>query len=130
MALNALARALAARNIEPRHEPTITDNPDALFFVEGKRIAVECTNLTPDRILKFFSDRRDRAGVMYEIVIPREPHLWVKKAIESKHRKIQGYIASVDAAEAWLLVHCSSIHQFFNPKEQGEYRSTLNLLRY
>jgi hypothetical protein len=128
LALYALARALRSRGIEPRHDPSITDRPDAVFIVEGRRAAVECRYITRSEILERFNSRGQRLGVIYEIIVPREPHLWVKEAIEKKNCKVRQYLSAGTAEEAWLLVHNGSTDRFLGPDKDPSGQAS-DLLR-
>ncbi len=120
VALSLFARALEAHGIPPIHAPEISDAPDALFLVKGEIIAVECRYIAHPELLKFLGKRHILENRAYEILLPREPHLWVRNAIEEKHPYIPKYLARTGAREVWLLLHSSHQHKILrNDRSEG-----------
>jgi hypothetical protein len=120
VALHLLSQTLTARGTRPMYAVDITDSPDALFFVEDKAIAIECRYIAHPKLLEFMGRRDLLPDVPYEVVVPREPHLWVKHAILEKNKNIEKYMKKTGATEAWLLVHSSTMHPMLVGKPDDE----------
>lgn len=103
-AVTALLQFLREGGIDVCEIPEITDRPDAAFEFQGKRVAVECRTLTPERVLRMHGVERVE-GRSYEIYIPEEPNLWIQRAIEAKQPRIADYKSRSGASECWLVVH-------------------------
>lgn len=120
IALALLNRELTARGTRPMYSLDITDSPDALFLVEGRPIAIECRYIAHPKLLEFKGRRDLIPNVPYEVVVPREPHLWVRDAIIEKNKKIKKYMENTGAVEAWLVVHSSSLHAMLKGDQQND----------
>lgn len=110
IALSWFRSALWERGIEPIEALEITDSPDALFLINGHPVAVECRYIAHPKLLQFLGRRNFVQDAAYEIVVPREPHLWVRDAIVEKNSNIPRYLSTTGATEAWLLLHSSLVH--------------------
>lgn len=108
LALSVFATALEARGIPPIHAPEITDAPDAVFLIDDQAIAIECRYLSHPKLLRLLGPNDWPADRVYEVFLPREPHLWVRDAILEKEPKIPFYKKRSGATQAWLLLHSSS----------------------
>lgn len=107
------------------YAPDITDSPDALFLIEETPIAIECRYIAHPKLLEFLGRRDLLPNVPYEVVVPREPHLWVKHAIEEKNKNVKKYMQNTGATEAWLLLHSSTMHPMLQGKADDEVFKTL-----
>lgn len=114
-ALSLFSSALIERGIPPIHAQEITDAPDALFLVQGQRVAVECRYLSHPKLLRLLGPVDWPADKVYEVFLPREPHLWVRDAILEKNPKIPAYKARTGAKQAWLLLHSAIPHKILRP---------------
>jgi hypothetical protein len=75
-AIETLAHVLRAEGREVIEDPDWTDRPDALFVIDGRRVAIECRTFTSERLLKLHGlDMPD--GRPHQIYIPFEPHMWI-----------------------------------------------------
>lgn len=108
LALSLFAKALETRGIAPIHAPDITDAPDALFLIEGQAVAIECRYLSHPKLLRLLGPNDWPPDKVYEVFLPREPHLWARDAILEKNPHIPRYKARTGATQAWLLLHSSS----------------------
>ncbi|TXL68924.1 hypothetical protein [Zeimonas arvi] len=106
-AIDVLRESLAQKYAFIVEEDGITDRPDALFVVDGKRVAVECRIFTPERLMKLHGFRFAPEG-LYQIFMPLEPHVWVRGAVNEKSLKVNAYKKRCDAEEAWLVLHVGS----------------------
>lgn len=111
MAVDAFALALKSKGIQPLYDPQVTDSPDSVFLVDKQRIAVECRYITPSNVLSLLGKRILPIDQYFEIILPLEPHLWVKDAITKKNKNVPKYLVNGQATEAWLLLHSSSLHR-------------------
>jgi hypothetical protein len=125
VALQLLSDALRSRGIPPIYCPDITDAPDALFLIDGRPIAVECRYIANSELLKHLGMHSLVPDIAYEVVIPREPHLWVRDAIAAKNVNIGKYMAKTGATEAWLLLHSSTAHPMLTGGDGDELFKTL-----
>jgi hypothetical protein len=125
VALQLLSEALLERGIPPIYCPDITDAPDALFLIGGRGIAIECRYIAHSELLKHIGMRSLVPDIAYEVVIPREPHLWVRDAIIAKNLNIDKYVDNTGAKEAWLLLHSSMTHAMLTGEEGDELFRTL-----
>jgi hypothetical protein len=114
LAIKALANYLSDRGTRPAYAIDIKDSPDALFYVDGVVVAIECRYVASPELMQFKGRRNLEADVAYEVVIPYEPHLWVKNAVEEKDKNIEKYVSNTAADEAWLLLHSSQYHRLLS----------------
>lgn len=105
MSIKTLLSFIRSCNQEVEIDNSITDSPDALITIEGKKISVECRNFFPAEILKLPGINAPKEGCFFEAVIPLEPHLWVRNAIREKQKKIGHYKDKTNCSEVWLLIH-------------------------
>ena len=85
---------------------TFTDRPDWVFELDGRRIAADCSSVTLEQLMKWAKSKRQLVpGRCYKITFPVEPHLWIKRLLESKSSKVGHYLARARAQEAWLIAH-------------------------
>jgi hypothetical protein len=120
IALRLLASTLTAKGTRPMYSPDITDSPDALFVVENAVVAIECRYIAHPKLLEFLGRRDLKPNVPYEVVVPREPHFWVRDAINDKNGNIDKYMKNTGATEAWLLLHSSTMHSMLSGGEGDE----------
>lgn len=124
ISLSMLDRLLTTQGTRPMYCPDIVDSPDALFLIGGEKVAIECRYVTSENLMKFMG-RFPKKDSVYEVVLPREPHLWVKDAIEDKNRKIEKYMANTGSTEAWLLLHSSPYHSILTNGDNDTITRTL-----
>ncbi|SMF63382.1 hypothetical protein SAMN02745866_04092 [Alteromonadaceae bacterium Bs31] len=88
-------------------ERELKDRPDLAFIFNGRRVACECVQIPPHRVLKYVHTRfkKIKGNGAVQIVWPQEPHIWAKDAIEAKTKKTGAYRKNVNADEVWLLLH-------------------------
>ena len=86
---------------------SITDKPDWAFSLDGKKVAADCRNINPERLMRWSNTTSEvRTSNTYDnAVFPLEPHLWVQKSVEEKEEKIGVYLSEAKASEAWLILH-------------------------
>lgn len=82
----------------------VTDRPDALFHVDGKKVAIECRTFTPERVLRLHGIKMVD-GEQYQLYLPIEPYTWVRDAVEAKAKKVNEYIERSGADSCWLVLH-------------------------
>jgi hypothetical protein len=107
--IGSLRRTLKSRGIRPFFDPDVVDKPDGVLILGRRRVAVECTYITQQRLLKAFRSKAERLHKMYRVVTPYEPHLWVSQSVAAKEKKFQTYLGNGNAEAAWLLLH-TSVH--------------------
>lgn len=85
------------------------DKPDLRFALENVPVGCEIVSLMPSdmqKAIKTFFRYKFKKGVdVAKIVIPIEPHSWMKNAIEKKWKKVQGYEKGPYTLNLFLLVH-------------------------
>lgn len=88
-------------------DENITDSPDWVFHLNNtRRIGAELRHLSIERVMKWCNSKRKlEKEKFYEIIIPNEPHFWLKKAIEDKNEKVDEYKSSSQSDEIWLILH-------------------------
>jgi len=109
LAIDLLKKSLESRYDSVKEDRTYTDRPDAVFIVDGKRIAVECRIVTPERIMEFHGITL-QADALYQAFMPSEPHIWVRNAVSAKSPYAEVYKKRSDASEAWLVLHIGSTY--------------------
>ena len=124
ISLSMLDRLLTIQGTRPMYCPDIVDSPDALFLIDGEKVAIECRYVTSENLMQF-KGRFPKTDSVYEVVLPREPHLWVKDAIEEKNRNIEKYKANTGSTEAWLLLHSSPYHSILTNGNNDTITRTL-----
>ena len=124
-AIVALKELLVSRGKMVSEDESFIDNPDAVLEIDGVRVAVECTIMSPEKVMEYHGIRREK-GKLNQLFLPQEPHMWLKKAIESKQDKIQQYIQSSLAEQVWLIAHNGSATGI----EVGELESTWEVVGY
>lgn len=95
---------------ESKLDQAIFDCPDAVIEAEGRRIAVELTQIPSKYIIRQLHKRPPGAakvGVASGVrtVYPYEPHQWVWRAIQEKRKNSRSYAKRVRANESWLAIH-------------------------
>lgn len=113
LAIDLLKKSLERRYDSVKEDRAYTDRPDAVFIVNGKRIAVECRIVTPERIMEFHGITF-QADVLYQAFMPTEPHIWARNAVSAKSPYAEVYKKRSDASEAWLVLHIGSAR--YGPK--------------
>lgn len=85
------------------------DRPDLTFTADGHHVGVEITSLLPSDVhhtVKTFFAKLYRNGIAIgKIVIPIEPDMWVKAAIERKWKNVQKYSNFSSLENLNLLIH-------------------------
>jgi hypothetical protein len=56
-ALGSFARALTAFGVLPVYDPTVSDSPEAVFYIDGRRVGIECRYLGRPELVKFSKKR-------------------------------------------------------------------------
>jgi hypothetical protein len=106
ISINLVASYLRNDGYEVIEDFSVHDNPDWVFWLNGKRVAAECRMVSLEKLMKWNNSKRTLSPEKnYKITFPIEPHLWIKKAIEEKEVKIPQYLKNSDADEAWLIIH-------------------------
>jgi hypothetical protein len=128
-ALTAFARALEAQGIPPIYALEITDRPDAVFLINDSITAVECRYVSHPELVRLQAPNDWPTNHVYEVILPLEPHLWVKLAIEEKNPNVSIYKSRCGANCAWLLLHSSAYHRILhdNKAKGSEYFELLRL---
>lgn len=103
-AIDALKKMLVERGKNVSEDEKIKDKPDAVLIVEGIRVAVECRILSPEMLMYYHGVKRE-PDKLYQLFLPREPHVWIGRSIEAKNGKIKEYKERGESEEAWLVVH-------------------------
>lgn len=89
--------------------PVFGDRPDLTFTSDGFNVAVEITSLLPEDVhhaIKMFFRKLLKEGVnLGKLIIPREPDMWIKAAIERKWKSVQKYSNFRELDNLNLLVH-------------------------
>jgi len=105
-AINMVSRELEARDGRLTTDKAIKDKPDWVFDFNKVRVGAECVCINLEKLMKWSNSTQSlKFGRCYEVIFPNEPHLWVKKAIEEKEKKIESYIENSKADKIWLLLH-------------------------
>lgn len=91
------------------------DNPDALYLIDDKRVAIEFSQFPSSYIVHSFNvplshPKPDKHFHAERIIYPFEPHRWVQEVLEKKNEKIEQYKASLKADEYWLVMHAHTLH--------------------
>lgn len=106
-AIEAIKKYILQRGITVEEDSDITDRPDALLILPGRRAACECRILSPEKILRMHGIKMQE-GDRYRAFLPIEPHMWIRKAIEAKDPKVAEYKTRTNASEAWLILHAKA----------------------
>ena len=101
-------------NTPTKREGSITDNPDALFIVGEKRIAVELSQIPSDYIVRHFHRKQAQPYhkdkfTIERVIFPYEPHIWVHDVATRKKKRANSYKKSANADEIWLAIHSPRI---------------------
>jgi len=103
----ALLAAFATKHTIENEE--FGDRPDLTFIADGHNVAVEITSLLPSDVhhtIKTFFKKLYRNGIaLGKIVIPIEPDMWIKAAIERKWKSVQKYSNFSSLENLNLLIH-------------------------
>jgi hypothetical protein len=85
------------------------DKPDLRFSLSNIPVGCEIVSLMPSdmqQAMRTFFNFKFKNGVdVAKIVIPIEPHSWMKKIIEKKWKIVQGYEKGPYTLNLFLLVH-------------------------
>ena len=105
-AIERMRGALASSGYVVSDDTAITDRPDWVFELDGRRVAAECICVNLPQLMKWagHKDRRED-GRHYEVRFANEPHLWVKTAIQAKDPKVEDYKHRANCSEIWLVMH-------------------------
>lgn len=103
-AIDSVKKFCIANGFTVDEDVSITDRPDALLILSGRRIACECRIISPEKIMRLHGVKL-REGEPYRIFLPLETHMWIRKAIEAKNPSVDAYKARANASEAWLILH-------------------------
>lgn len=102
-------------------EKKLRDKPDLRFKVGGVAAGCEIVSLVPSEVQQTI---RAYTNWLYKknekiskIIIPIEPHAWMKKVIEDKWAKVQKYTTSEYTNNLSLLVH----YPMLGHKDPTEY---------
>lgn len=105
-AISRMKSALASTGNDVRDDDSVQDRPDWVFQLNGERVGAECTCINLQQLMKWSRQTsRYQLGKYYEVRFGNEPHLWVKKAIESKNPSVSTYKLRAKAESIWLLLH-------------------------
>jgi len=117
------------------------DRPDLTFFADAQYCAVEITSLLPSDVhhtIKTFFQKLYRNNISIgKIVIPIEPDMWIKAAIERKWKSVQKYDNFSTLTNLSLLIHRPGIladcidydeDGFINALRYGHSRSSHGFL--
>ena len=74
VALSLFAQALEARGISPIHAREITNQPDVLFMLEARALAVECTYVSHQRLLALLARNKWPPDDFQEVLLPVDPN--------------------------------------------------------
>jgi len=98
--------SLASTGNDVLDDDSVQDRPDWVFQLNGERIGAECTCINLQQLMKWSRKKSwYELGKHYEVQFGNEPHLWVKKAIESKNPSVSTYKQRAKAESIWLLLH-------------------------
>lgn len=93
---------------------SITDRPDALISVGGRKIAAELTQMPSSYIIRHLVGKMPPKfkknainGVL--LLSPFEPHRWVHTAVTDKIPKVLRDKSKRYADEAWIVLHSHSV---------------------
>ena len=107
------------------------DRPDLTFFADGNYFAVEITSLLPSDVhhaIKTFFAKLYRNNVSIgKMVIPIEPDMWIKAAIERKWKSVQKYDNFSALGNLNLLIHPPGI---FRDSTEYDENGFINALMY
>ncbi|MDK6080608.1 hypothetical protein [Massilia varians] len=86
------------------------DRPDLTFNANGIAVSIEITSLLPSDVhhaIKTHFDKlyRQEKVAVGMLVVPMEPDMWIKAAIERKWKSVQKYPNFSQMANLSLLVH-------------------------
>jgi hypothetical protein len=105
---DALLKFFAACNV-PVTDVDFDDKPDLRFALRDIPVGCEIVSLMPSDMqeaMRVFFNLKYKNGVdVAKIVIPIEPHSWMKNTIEKKWKKVQGYEKGPYTLNLFLLVH-------------------------
>lgn len=102
-AVDRILEFLSGQHDTVAEDESVTDAPDLVVEIPGRRVACEMTSLGQQAVFKFYRASpkvKDRPSVMS---LPFEPHMWLAIALAKKALKVQGYRSGAD--ECWLVVH-------------------------
>jgi len=106
IAINMVERRLTDQGNEVIEDTSITDNPDWVFSLNGRRIAAECRCINLEAIMEWGNSRISLVhNKCYEIIIPNEPHFWLFRAVKDKESKVKKYKSNSGSEEVWLIAH-------------------------
>lgn len=107
-------------------DQSYVDQPDFVFMIGSKRIAVELTQIPDNYIIRKFMSmqgvrlHRQSSLLAQLLIIPFEPHNWVHEALLKKARRKAAYLAHAKADEVWCVVHPPG-HQSNWPFSEGSW---------
>ncbi len=106
LAIDAVKSVLKENLFSVIDDLDVVDKPDWVFAIDGKKIAADCCHLSMERAMSWSKTiKRLKHGKAYEIIIPNEPHIWLRQTIENKQKRIKEYTDRSGAQEVWLIVH-------------------------
>ncbi len=92
----------------------VTDRPDALVHVAGKRIGVELSRMPSDYVIRHLVRKMPPMSSSPEVigelfVHPFEAHRRVYEVASKKSKSVRAYRKSARADEVWLAIHSHSL---------------------
>ncbi|MHC4831375.1 MAG: hypothetical protein ACYTFT_13650, partial [Planctomycetota bacterium] len=84
----------------------MSDAPDALLFVDERRVACECSHVALPQVIGWHRAHNSTPPhpVRGIIRIPNEPHMWIARTLEKK--RLNDYKGGAD--QSWLVIHTSA----------------------
>ncbi|TXG36982.1 ankyrin repeat domain-containing protein [Seonamhaeicola maritimus] len=124
--IEAFLKKLETQGVDYAIDESITDKPDLVLIIDGKRIGYELTTVTLQQYEKWSRSKRKNATLkkIDEHRIPNKPDEWVANSITDKTEKISSYKLEHDLDIVNLIVHIGFLPAFGNDEE------TLNRLMW
>ncbi len=120
--------------VEAELDAEQVDNPDTLFTIGEKRVAIELSQFPDKYIIHEFHKKIEKPQNGEQLfcvqkVFPFEPHRWVHQALVKKTARLPNYRKNVEADEYWLALHAHSEHTDW-PMSQPEQEERRRLEYY